>query len=85
VPSDELFELARASAWKHAHLGKDRVMADSLGPQIGDLVEVRLTGRVISRRGDDEVTVLLQHPHDGKQLVDLLFSGDDVVVLERRD
>jgi len=59
-------------------------MADPVGPQIGDLVEVRLTGRVVSRRGDDEVTVLLQHPHDGTQLVDLLFPGDNVVILERR-
>jgi hypothetical protein len=60
-------------------------MPDSLGPQLGDLVEVRLIGRVVRRGGDDEVFVMLQHPGDGSQIVDLLFPGDHVVVLERRE
>lgn len=55
------------------------------GPRNGDIVEVKLTGRVVGRDVDDRVFVMLRHPRDGRQLIDLSFAADDVVILERAD
>jgi hypothetical protein len=58
-------------------------MTETRGPRIHDLVEVRLTGRVMTEATDGRVYVMLRHPGDGSALVELSFATEDVVSLER--
>ena len=58
------------------------VRVEASGPRMDDVVEVRLTGRVVGRDGD-RLLVMLRHPSDGSQLTELYFAAADVVILER--